>query len=116
MRRVRESGGATSYMMLQKIMRGRTLSKRVSKYKAVEFQIFHRGLHFELEHNFHIHSNSVGLYLDIFGFWGCRLRFARRCDHAGFHISLLLMGLELLFDFYDIRHWDDENNYPINIE
>ncbi len=34
----------------------------------------------------------------------------RETDHAGFTFELCLFMRELSFRFYDLRHWDYENN------
>ena len=33
-----------------------------------------------------------------------------RCDHAGVRLELGLFGYELMFHFYDNRHWDYHAN------
>ena len=33
-----------------------------------------------------------------------------RCDHAGVKLQLGLFGYELIFQFYDNRHWDYHAN------
>lgn len=37
----------------------------------------------------------------------CRL--ATHCDHAGLSVYLEWLGFEFEFEFYDVRHWDEEN-------
>lgn len=32
-----------------------------------------------------------------------------RTDHSGIQASITLLGWEFSIDWYDIRHWDDEN-------
>jgi hypothetical protein len=34
----------------------------------------------------------------------------QKCDHAGFNLTVCLLGLEAQFMIYDNRHWDYENN------
>lgn len=38
------------------------------------------------------------------------LHISTRCDHAGLHLMLGLLGYEAELHFYDTRHWDHENN------
>lgn len=104
--------------MLNRISRKicRVWSKRVSRFKAVEIQTYITRLHFVLAHEFHIYKDSVNLYLDAFAIFGFHTNLSRKCDHAGFHFSVVLLGLNLIFDFYDTRHWDDENDCPEIIE
>ena len=92
------------------VFRGRSWSKNISRFKAIELQIYRCGLCFEVEHNLHIFSNAVGVYLKLFGLLGWRARYSRKCDHAGFYISITLFGFEISFEIYDIRHWDEDNN------
>ena len=98
--------------MLNRICRKicRVWSKRVSKYKVVEIQTDVTTPHFVFEQEFHIYNNSINLYLDVFAIFGFHTNLSRKCDHAGFHFSVVILGLNLIFDFYDIRHWDDEND------
>lgn len=42
---------------------------------------------------------------DVFAF---EFNYSRRTDHAGLHIGVGLMGYNFDFNFYDSRHWDDE--------
>ena len=100
--------------MLKKICR--IWSKRVSRYKAVEIQTDITTPYFVLEHAFHINNNSANIYLDAFGVMGFHINLSRRCDHAGFHFSVIILGLRLMFELYDIRHWDDENGCTWVIE
>lgn len=44
---------------------------------------------------------------DIIGF---DLRLTFRQDHAGLFVSFALFGYDIIFNFYDSRHWDDEEN------
>ncbi len=43
-------------------------------------------------------------YFDI----GCRWN--RKCDHAGLRFGIELLGIYLYLEFYDIRHWNDDEN------
>ena len=99
---------------LSLILRGRSWSRSVSRFKAIEFQIYRRGLCFEVEHNLHISSHSIGVYFNMFGLLGWRVRCSCRCDHAGLHISITLFGFEISFEIYDIRHWDEKNGCCYN--
>ena len=98
--------------MLNRICRKicRVWSKRVSKYKVVEIQTDITTPHFVFEQEFHIYNNSINLYFDVFAIFGFHTNLSRKCDHAGFHFSVVILGLNLIFDFYDTRHWDDEND------
>ena len=100
--------------MLKKICR--IWSKRVSRYKVVEIQTDITTPHFVFEQEFHIYNNSINLYFDAFGVMGFHINLSRRCDHAGFHFSVIILGLRLMFELYDIRHWDDENDCPMKID
>lgn len=100
--------------MLNRICRKicRVWSKRVSKYKVVEIQTDITTPHFVFEQEFHIYNNSINLYLDVFEIFGFHTNLSRKCNHAGVHFSVVILGLNLIFDFYDTRHWDEENDCP----
>lgn len=36
------------------------------------------------------------------------LRITARQSHAGTYLALGLIGYEIIFNFYDVRHWDSE--------
>lgn len=40
---------------------------------------------------------------------GASLNISHRCDHAGFRIGLSLFSYNAEFNFYDVRHWDYDN-------
>ena len=41
--------------------------------------------------------------------WLCvRFEWTARCDHAGVELELGMLGFNVLFRFYDDRHWDRE--------
>lgn len=42
---------------------------------------------------------------DILGF---EFRFTTRQDHGGVFVSLALFGYDVIFNFYDNRHWNEE--------
>lgn len=63
------------------------------KHKAYEFEIYR--------------SSDIlgfGTYFDI------------NQSHAGFRLSLSLLTYSFDFSFYDVRHWDYENNKYYKIE
>ena len=62
-------------------------NKMVSKNKSIEFNIYR--------------SSSIFL---------TKFEISTRCDHAGFNIEFGFLFHEFEFNFYDIRHWDDEEN------
>ncbi len=38
------------------------------------------------------------------------LRYTTKQDHAGLFLCLALFGYEIIFNFYDNRHWDYQND------
>lgn len=44
---------------------------------------------------------------DIFGF---EFRYTTKQSHAGLLVSISLIGFELMYNFYDNRHWDYIDN------
>lgn len=43
---------------------------------------------------------------------GCSIFWSRRTDHRGLYADITILGLNFIFNFYDIRHWDDETDKP----
>jgi hypothetical protein len=41
---------------------------------------------------------------------GFRFQFSTQTDHAGLFTSITLFRFTIDFEFYDCRHWDDEEN------
>lgn len=37
-------------------------------------------------------------------------RFSTRCDHAGVSLDIGLLGFTAMFNYYDTRHWNDEES------
>jgi hypothetical protein len=62
---------------------------KISKHKAVCFQLSWM-------------ENELGL--------GCDFKITWHESHSGFNFELRILGLWFNINFYDIRHWDDENN------
>ena len=56
---------------------------------------------------------QINLTNEIIGF-GFAWRF--RTDHAGIDLDIALLGLNVIFQIYDNRHWDDEKGEYINHE
>lgn len=50
---------------------------------------------------------------DIFGL---DFRFTTRQDHAGLFLSVSLFGYDVIFNFYDNRHWHDEKGRWVNYD
>ncbi len=40
----------------------------------------------------------------------CDFRYTIRQDHAGLFLSFGLIGYEIIFNIYDSRHWNDDEN------
>ena len=49
------------------------------------------------------------------GLVGVNFNFTTRRDHAGLDIKLTLFGRTIHFNFYDSRHWNDEENCYSNL-
>jgi len=41
---------------------------------------------------------------------GLDFRFTTRQDHAGLYLSFSFLGYDIIFQIYDNRHWNDEEN------
>ena len=56
---------------------------------------------------------SFGLFGDFISF---DIDWSRKCDHAGFRFSLIILGLMIHFNIYDTRHWNYDKNEFENYE
>ena len=66
-------------------------STKVSKNKSIEIQ-------------FGIWEWQNASYFDFSSRWN------QKQDHAGLSLMLELFGAHFYFQFYDTRHWDDDND------
>lgn len=41
---------------------------------------------------------------------GLEFRLTTRQDHSGIFLCLALFGFEIIFNYYDNRHWNHQNN------
>ena len=58
-----------------------------------------KNMTWEIEHTYH-----DGMLVDL------DFEFTTKQDHAGLHFSVGFLGYNFDFNFYDSRHWDNENN------
>jgi hypothetical protein len=50
------------------------------------------------------------IYINVFNIFTFNIQQTREQDHAGFYFSINLIGLNLDYSHYDIRHWDEDND------
>ena len=87
----------------------------ISKNKSYCFQISWFSICISQLFNFNIDilsDNAIfvfdfGILGSIFNF---NLSWTRRRDHAGPNIELAIFGLMIMFNIYDNRHWNYDNN------
>lgn len=61
--------------------------------------------------NASVYAGEYGLGFDanICNIIGIEVSSAWRTDHSGIRASITLFGWEFSIEWYDVRHWDDEN-------
>ena len=91
-------------------------SKRVSRFKAIELQVYQNQLYFNINKRFHINEGGISANFNICNLFGYYIGWNRKCDHAGVRTSITVFGLDFSFEFYDVRHWDDDNDCPMPID
>ena len=91
-------------------------SKRVSRFKAIELQAYQNDLYFNIRKVFYLNSGGLSMSFNICNFFGGQFNWNRKRDHAGVRVCAILFGVEFSFEFYDVRHWDDDNDCPIPID
>jgi hypothetical protein len=71
---------------------------RYNNLGSISGQLFQHK-YWELEHSYY-----SPMLVDVDARW------THKQDHAGFEISVGVLGYGIRFRIYDTRHWDDENN------
>ena len=64
---------------------------KITKHKAFELQ--------------------TGRWKDYWSYFDFQFKWNRKCDHAGIFFSIEIFGVHLYLNFYDIRHWSDDNKW-----
>ena len=91
-------------------------SKRVSRFKAIELQAYQNTPCFIIYKGVHINEGGISTNLNICNLFGYHIAWNRKCDHAGVRVCVTLFGIDLSAEWYDVRHWDDDNDCPIPID
>ena len=91
-------------------------AKRISRFKAIEFEVYNTPIYFNLRRVFHLNSGGLSMNFNICNFFGGQFNRNRKCDHAGVRVCVILFGVKFSFEFYDVRHWDDDNDCPMPID
>lgn len=81
--------------------------------KAKEVQVYIDKLNFEFNLSFWISffKNSIfDISFDLFNLIFIWVNKEEKVDHAGFNIRLKLFWINVEFSYYDIRHWNHEEN------
>lgn len=90
---------------------------KLTQLKNWEFQIFYNlGINLSTDFSFQIlqkySNNYYCIHINIFNLITFYNGWTKEQDHAGFGIELGILGLNIQYNIYDIRHWNDEiNNY-----
>lgn len=84
---------------------------RVSENKAWELQGFFGGLSKELTILSFTFWDRISLCINIFNIFKLEARYCSKGeDHAGLNIDISILTFNILFSYYDIRHWDYDND------
>jgi hypothetical protein len=55
-------------------------------------------------------EDTYHLYFNLFNLFELNIIKNDKTDHAGFHFSLNILGLNFDYNHYDIRHWNYDND------
>ncbi len=94
---------------------GAVWARRISRFKAVEIETYWSGICFAIELYLRLYFDSGRVGINLLNLLGFKVEFRHNCAHAGFQVGIILFGFESWFYFYDVRHWDSENDLPIEI-
>lgn len=61
-----------------------------------------------IEGSFYAGEYGIGFGANICNIIGIDVRSAWRTDHSGVRASITLFGWDLAIEWYDVRHWDPE--------
>src|SRR5574343_1846045 len=82
--------------------------------KAKEFQVY---LSFGFSPSIDIklgiprrYEKNYIFYLDILNMLNINIQKTYETDHAGFNFSINILGFNVDYSHYDIRHWDRDND------
>ena len=85
---------------------------RLSKHKTFEWEVYSNTPHLSLSHNFNIDKHGINSITNILNIFGHNIHLTRCEDHAGFRFELTLFGITMMFEIYDNRHWNyDEDRW-----
>ena len=94
-------------LSVNKILHHWTSKKPNKKFKVWEFQA---SLTFNPFWFLSFTLDPEYIDIDICGLIAFNLRKDSECDHEGIYFNLKLFGLDLDLNYYDVRHWDYEND------
>lgn len=84
-----------------------------SNYKSNEFQIsFFPQFMLDFDFDFSL-RRSFGtlslLNINLFGLFSTRIYHSKCEDHAGFYFNVNILGLDIDYNYKDVRHYDYDN-------
>lgn len=86
--------------------------KRLSKHKTFEWEVYSNTPYLSLSHNFNIDKHGINSITNILNIFGHNIHLTRCEDHAGFRFKLTLFSITMMFEIYDNRHWNyDEDRW-----
>lgn len=88
----------------------KNLNKNVDKSISLQklYFAFENNLNFEMFSYSHIFK----FYFSFFNIININIDWSRRTDHAGFDFSMTILFIDINYNYYDIRHWNyDEEEF-----
>ena len=84
--------------------------KRLSEHKTFEWEVYSNTPHLSISRSFSIDNHGLKTMSYICNVFGHDIHFTRCEDHAGFRFELTLFGITAMFEIYDNRHWNDDED------
>lgn len=84
--------------------------KRLSEHKTFEWEVYSNKPYLSLNHHFCIDERGITTTANALNIFGYDIHLTRHEDHAGFKFELTLFGFTMMFEIYDTRHWNDDED------
>lgn len=82
---------------------------KVSENTRLLVEAIKSPMQLNIEGSFYAGEYGLGFGANICNIIGIDVSSAWRTDHSGVRASITLFGWDLAIEWYDVRHWDDEN-------
>lgn len=91
-------------------------AKQISRFKAIELEVNTAPLYFNFRKVFHLNSGGLSMNFNICNLFGYQFNLNQMCNHIDVRACVILFGVEFSFDFYDVRHWNDDYGTPVVLD